>query len=129
MRIKPEIKSFLIADMVTQEKTTNKWSAIGIFDRIGSRNFPCIHPSLGLYIRLADAEGDYDIRVEFCDASGRKLALFGGIRLSVSSRLISPDFGIQTRSLPIPKPGKYTFNLFFNNEFVQSLPLIVEQIA
>lgn len=128
MPVKPHIKSFLIADTVIQEKVTNKWSAIGIFDRIYAKSFPCIHPSLALYIRLSDAEGDYEIRVEFCDASGRKLAIFEGIRLSVTSRLLAPDFGIQTRALPIPAPGKYTFNLYFNNEFVQGLTLEVEQI-
>lgn len=55
MPVKPEVISFIIADMVIQEKATNKWSAVGIFDRVFSKNFPFVHPSLGLYIKLADA--------------------------------------------------------------------------
>jgi len=128
MTVKPEIKSFLIADMVIQEKAGNKWSAIGIFDKIFAPHFPCVHHSLGLYIRLADAEGNYDIRVEFCDMSGRTLAVFSGIKLSIPSRLINADFGISTMNLPIPQPGKYEFKLYFNNEFIQSFALEIYQL-
>lgn len=126
--VPPVIKSFLIADMVIQEQRTNKWSAIGIFDRIYAANFPFRYHRLALYIRLTDAEGKYRIRVEFCDENDRKLALFEGIELAVPSRLVSVDFGIQTRDLPIPKPGKYNFDLYFNDQQAGSLPLQVEQI-
>ncbi|MFN3533398.1 MAG: DUF6941 family protein [Candidatus Brocadia sp.] len=126
--VKPEIISFLIADMVIQEKGTNKWSAIGIFDRIRAASFPYIHPSLALYIRLADAEGDYDIRVEFCDDNDRIFAVFEGITLSILSRLHHPDLGIRTGNLLIPKPGKYYFKLYFNGAFAKGFPLDVEEI-
>ncbi|KHE91405.1 MAG: hypothetical protein K8F52_06920 [Candidatus Scalindua rubra] len=126
--VKPVIKSFLIADTVIQEQISNKWSAIGIFDRLYSTRFPLKHHSLSLYICLADAEGDYNIRVEFCDAESRKLALFEGITLNVPSRLQSVDFGIRTRDLPIPKAGKYSFDLYFNDQSAGSVQLSVEKV-
>ena len=126
--IKPQIKSFLIADMVIQEHGSNKWSAIGIFDRIYAQGFPYLHNTLALYIKLSDAEGSYDIRVEFCDENDRKIAIFKGIKLSVPSRLNTPDFGIRTRNLQVPKPGQYCFNLYFNDEFVQGIPIKVDKI-
>ncbi|MBT4731250.1 hypothetical protein HOB87_04715 [Candidatus Woesearchaeota archaeon] len=126
--VEPKIKSFLIADTVIQEQITNKWSAIGIFDRIYASKFPIKHHSLSLYICLTDAEGDYNIRVEFCDAEGRKLALFEGITLNVPSRLQSVDFGIKTRDLPIPKAGKYFFDLYFNDQSAGSYQLAIEKV-
>lgn len=128
MPAKPQIKSFLIADMVIQEKDTNKWSAIGIFDTIHSRRFPCLHYNLGLYICLSDAEGKYNIRVEFCDSSTNKLAVFDKITINVPSKLLTPSFGIQTHDLPIMKPGQYHFDLYFDEEFTGSVPLLVQQI-
>ncbi len=125
MSVVPSIKSFLIADMVIQEQHTNKWSAIGIFDRIYSKTFPFKQRTLALFIKLSDAEGDLNIRVEFCDENDRVLALFEGLKLRVPSRLTSVDFGIQTRDLPIPKPGKYYFKLYFNDDFTQGLELEV----
>lgn len=122
----PSIVSFLISDMVIQEKGTNKWSAIGIFDRIIATDFPLLYPRLSLYIRLSDAEGNYDIRVEFCDDKDCILAIFEGISLSVPSRLHNPDLGITTINLPIQKPGKYYFKLYFNGKFATDFPLNVE---
>ncbi len=129
MPVKPQIKSFLIADQVLQEKGTNKWSAIGIFDTIYASSFPCVHPSLALYIRLSDGEGDFDIKVEFYDEAERALAIFKGFKLVVRDRLANPDFGIQTKSLPVPQPGRYTFRLYFNDEFAQSIPINVVPIT
>lgn len=129
MSVVPSIKSFLIADMVIREHVTNKWSAIGIFEKIYSNTFPFIQRTLALYVKLTDAEGELEIRVEFCDENDRILALFEGFRLKVPSRLTSADFGIQTRDLPIQKPGKYYFKLYFNNEFVQGLELEVIKIS
>lgn len=126
--VKPEIISFLIADMVIQEKGTNKWSAIGIFDRIRAASFPYVHPVLALYIRLADAEGDYNVRVEFCDDNDKILAVFEGITLSIVSRLHRPDLGIKTVNLLIQKPGKYYFKLYFNGIFAKGFQLDVEEI-
>ena len=126
--VKPEIISFLIADLVLQEKVTNKWSIIGIFDRINTANFPYVHPSLFLYIRLSDAQGDYKIQVEFCDSDDHTLAVFEGITVSVHSRLHYPEFGLKTVNLPIPRPGRYFFKLYFNGEFAKSLPLEVEEL-
>lgn len=123
---KPNVISFLIADNVMQEKGSNKWSAIGIFDHIYAEKFPCVHINTALYVKLSDAEGDYDIRVEFTDSSARKLGVFEGVKLQVVSRLAQPDFGIQTRNLFIPKPDKYNFDLYFNDQLCQSFPLIVE---
>ena len=127
--VKPKVISFLIADVVIQDKATNKWSAIGIFDRIMALGFPCVHPSLSLYIRLSDAEGQYAIRVEFRDVNDSRLAVFEGLTLSIPSRLSHPDLGIKTINLPIPKPGRYYFDLYFNGELTESLPLEVEEMT
>lgn len=83
---KPHILSFLIADKVIQEKHSNKWSAIGIFDRVYVQKFPCMHATLALYVKLSDAEGKYAIRVEFSDAEGTKLGVFENVELQVNSR-------------------------------------------
>lgn len=127
MTPKPEIITFLIADQVIQEKGTHKWSAIGIFDHIVTDKFPLVHASLGLYVKLTEAEGDYKIRIELTDAATNKLGVFEGINLKMESRLASFDFGIQTRHLHLPQPGKYHFDLYFNDQLCKSLPLIVSQ--
>ena len=125
MQVKPKLKAFLIADKVIQEKLTNKWSIIGVFDKIISKNFPCVHPELALYIRLTDAEGEYNIKLEFCEMSGNILSVFKGLRLTVNSKLAASDIGIPTHDLPLPNPGKYLFRLYLNEEFLEDISIEV----
>ncbi len=115
MQVVPSIRSFLIADQVFQQ-SSGKWCVIGIFGTVGAPRFPAVHYSLGLYVELSDAEGEYDVRVEFQDAQGRCLSQFGGIRLTAKTRLASGALGIQTYNLALPSPGTYFFKLFFNDQ-------------
>ncbi|GAX62479.1 hypothetical protein SCALIN_C34_0030 [Candidatus Scalindua japonica] len=124
MSVTPKIKSFLIADTVIREQNTNKWSVIGIFEKIFTFSFPCTHHSLALYVRLADGDGEFNIRVEFCDDKNAILAAFEGLKINIHNRLVSPEIGIQTYNLPLPKPGKYNFLIYFNDELAEiSIPL------
>lgn len=111
----PSISSFLIADSVFQQKN-GKWCIIGIFDRIQAPRYPVLHHALGLFVRLSDAAGDYDVKVEFRNSTDQVLAVFGGVHLHVAHRLSPVTFGIQTHNLPIPAAGRYFFKLFFNEE-------------
>ena len=111
----PSLRSFLIADQVFQQ-ASGKWCIIGVFDRIWAMSFPARHPSLGLFIVLADAEGHYDVKIEFRDAEDGVLTTIEGIKIKVESPLATVNFGLQTSDLPLPSPGRYFFKLYFNGE-------------
>ncbi len=115
MQSAPVIKSFLIADSVFQT-SEGKWCIIGVFDRIFAPSFPALHYSLGVFIKLADAEGDYKVDVEFYDGSSRCLAKMTPLRLQIKDRASEFGFGIQTYGLPIPAPGIYFLRVLFNGE-------------
>lgn len=119
----PEVKALLIADTVLQEKGTNKWSVIGIFDRVAAATFPTARPSLGIYVKLADARGKYQVRLEFRDSQDRMLNRIEGIEISVPPNAATIDFGLQTFNLPIPAPGRYHFVLYVNDELAQMVPI------
>lgn len=125
----PVVKSFLVADGVIQDRATGKWSVIGIFDRIFAPQFPCVHPMVAIYVKLADALGRYTVRVEFRDAEeDRCVSAFEGIDLEVKDRLQGVEFGISTHGLPLQKPGRYLFQLFLNEEYCASSPLTVVRV-
>jgi hypothetical protein len=100
----PEVKAFIIADSVIQEKLTNKWSVIGVFDRVAAPAFPTARPTLGIYVKLADARGHYKMALEFRDAQDRMLNRLEGIEISAPANASTIDFGLQTFNLPIPAP-------------------------
>lgn len=124
----PIVKSFIISDTVLQDRLTGKWSIIGVFDRVMAPSFPVVHPTVALYLRLADAQGKYKIRVEFRDDSDRRVGLFEGIELDVKDAAQAIEVGLPTHMLPLEKPGKYQFQLYINDEYSSSAELTVIQM-
>jgi hypothetical protein len=115
----PEVKSFVIADQVFRQES-GKWCIIGVFDRILSSQFPARHPSMGLWLKLADASGKYSVRLEFQDSTGRVLSRVAGLQLDVQDRMAEPEVGIQTQNLMLPSPGAYFVKLFFNDHLAKT---------
>jgi hypothetical protein len=111
----PKVETFLIADHVFRQEG-GKWCLVGVFDNILARSFPVLHPSLGLYLKISDAQGRYDVRVEFQDSSHRCIAQLGGVAIEVPDRLSAPDFGLQGHGLILPGEGTYFLRVFFNDE-------------
>lgn len=118
----PAVSNFLIADSVFQQNS-GKWCVIGIFNRIFSPKYPSVHHSLGVFVALSDALGKYAVRVDFCDDKDNVITKFEGVGIEVKNRGVTVEFGIQTYGLPLPRPGKFIFKLFFNNELAHQAPL------
>ena len=124
----PVVKSFLISDSVIHDRITGKWSIIGVFDRVMAPRFPTFHTPLSFYIKLADAEGLYKIKVELRDMDDRRVGLIEGIQLEVKGGGHSVDIGFPAPPLWLEKTGKYQFQLYANDEFLASVPLEVVQV-
>ena len=60
----PSLNAMLLCDLTIREHGTGKMSLIGIFENISAARFPVVHRALTVYAKLADAEGDYAIRLE-----------------------------------------------------------------
>ena len=102
----PELKSFLVADRVIQEKGTDKWSVIGVFDRIWGSKFPLVHPSLGIFVKVADVEGDHPVVIDLRDTEDKLVGKFEGMGVKVEGSPQVVAFGVQTFNLAIPKAGR-----------------------
>ena len=110
----PLITSFLLADQVFQQASPRKWCVIGIFDTIYTDAFPAIHPTLGLYLKVGNADGQYELRIEFTD-NERNVVGRVDARVTASDRIGRGDIGIQVRDLALPKQGRYFVNVYFDN--------------
>jgi len=124
----PVVKSFLIADVVIQDRMTGKWSVIGVFDRILSPAYPVIHPSVAFYVKMGDLQGRYRIKVEFRDETDKKVGVIEGPPIDVKEVAQSFELGIGLANVKLERPGKYQFQLFVNDEFIASAPLDVVQV-
>lgn len=124
----PVVKAFLVADGVIQDRATGKWSVIGVFDQIYAAAFPCSHPIVAMYVKLTDALGRYQVKVEFRDADDVVISTFEGIEFEVTDRTKAVEFGVTTQHLPLKKPGRHEFQLYLNGEYAAAVTLDVLQI-
>jgi hypothetical protein len=122
------VRAFLVADAVIQDRLTGKWSVIGIFDRVMAPLFPVVHPTLGVYVKLADAAGRYRVQLELRDVTDRCVSAFPAFEMDIKDRGQSVELGFPTHMLPLEKPGKYQFQLHLNGEFAASCGLYAVQM-
>jgi hypothetical protein len=117
------VRAFLVADAVIQDRLTGKWSVIGVFDRVMAPSFPVVHPTLGVYVKLADAAGRYRVQLELRDSTDRCVSAFPAFEMDIKDRGQAVELGFPTHMLPLEKPGKYQFQLHLNGEFAASCGL------
>ena len=129
MLVPPKVNSFLLCDYIIQEHRTGKKSLIGIFHNIVAGQFPFSHPSLFIYANLSDAMGSYDFEIKLLELDGQSIIGQGKIpKIEIGDRLKPVEIAMNIRQLVFPKPGKYEFELFANDELIETRDLWVTQV-
>ena len=113
----PVLVAAIVCDVAAKDPSTGKVSLIGIFDRILIGKFPTQRP-LSLYIKLTDAEGNYNIRVKYVQVKSAKILAEAGGEFEYKDRLASSDLYIPFPPLPIPEEGRYEFQIWANSIFL-----------
>jgi len=114
------VKSFILCDKILQEIEGGKYSAIGIFDRIGAPAFPCAHGPFGLILLITDAHGEYNFVVDLVHIETNQLIARAAFPKFVSSdALNSINVGLQFPRLEFPSPGRYEFRLSSDGQFIE----------
>ncbi len=107
----PVLVAALICDVAVADPSTNKKHLIGIFDRVWVNEFPT-QWQMSLYIKLADAEGTYEIEAKYVyRKSGSEIA-GAKIKLEIRDRLLTTDLHIPFPPLPIPHEGRLWLSPF-----------------
>ncbi len=113
----PVLVAILVCDVAVRDPATGKHSLIGIFDRIWAQKFPT-RRTLFLYIKLADAQGRYNLEARFLRSqTGEELVRAKG-EAEISDRLIAADFSIQLPPVEFPAEGRYEFQVWANEVFL-----------
>ena len=123
----------LLADYTTTSKE-DKFSVLGIYDRIGARSFPARHPQLQLAIRIlttrADVGQERKIMVDLVDAEGKTLQRADGV-IGIPGDVPRPptmNLVMVFEDTIFQEPGAYQFNIFIDGRQEAEVPLALEQI-
>jgi hypothetical protein len=121
--MKPQARAILLADQVYRDCDTQKCVIAGTFNRIGADRFPAVHPSAALYLNLTDFEGRTELKVRISsDLNGETLGemVFG---VESTNRLGSCEVTVRLTNLSFPEPGKYSLEVYCQDEYLGHLPL------
>ncbi len=121
--MKPQARTIILADQVYRDAETGKCVIAGTFNRIGADRFPATHPSASLYLNLTDFQGKAPIKVRMM--IDRTRAMIGENTFTVEStnRLGSCEVTVRLNNLTFPEPGKYSIEVWCEDEDLGHLPL------
>ncbi len=126
----PKTNAMLICDYVITERETNKKSLIGVFENIGAATFPCTHFAMSVYIKLTDAQGGYQFRLELVDLQSDIMIGKSEIpdEVHVPSPLDAHELVFNLRGVRFLHAGNYEFRIFANDRIFGQKKLVVEQV-
>ncbi len=114
----PKVKAFLICDQVIVDKD-GKHSVIGIFQQIHAPQLPVYHPRFGIYIRLGDMNGSYDLSIRFIEPKNERVLAEAQLH-GIEHKRPLKDFesGVNLPGIEIPHEGTFEIHLIVNNQLI-----------
>lgn len=116
-KVVPVLVAVLVCDVAVMDPSTGKKNLIGIFDKVRVGKFPTTRP-VSVYMKLVDAQGYYKFEVRYVQVSSNKTLFKAEGELQAEDRLSSADMHIEFPPLPIPKQGRYEFQVWANSVFL-----------
>jgi len=124
---KPKLLAIVFADRVIEEKN-NKKGIIGTFEKIFSQVFPVTLQTWGCYIALTNISGKnkFTVKIKNSAPSPQEyvLEMNGEIVTEKSSGLVEVIFNVS--GLTVKNAGEYLFEVYINDEFLDSRILSIE---
>lgn len=124
----PTCTAMLACDQVTAEQGTNKKSLIGIFEMIGSVSFPVVIPRISVYVKLLDGFGTYPFKLRIVNLKDETLLADVRLEANLVDRLHSNELVFNFVGLPLPEAGRYEFQLYVHDIFLQHVTIDAQQI-
>ena len=127
-RPSPTGLAIVVCDQIIEDKLTNKKSLIGIFNNIGSVNFPCRHPQMSVFVSLTEGRGLCTARLRIVnEATAETVAdVNGQIQFPDIHAVVELNFNLV--GLLFPQPGLYSIEFYCDEALVLERRFHVSQV-
>ena len=123
-----KIEIFTICDY--SNNLSGKLIIVGTFDNINAKQFPAVHPALSLALRLRFYEDEYEshrFKIRLIDENENEVikAIEGNMNVNEPSfgNHSSVNFSLNFAQIKFDSPGKYTFELYIDDNLESDLSL------
>jgi len=129
-----ETRILLAADYANVD-SAGKMNVLGAFNRIILQQFPGIHRSMHLVIRLAAELGEFNqeriLKIVLFDQDANAIWSTSDVPFTIpmpkEGRTVDFNAVIAIRDMVFPKPGRYEFRVFVNSDLKGVVPIDLEQ--
>ncbi len=116
-----------VCDEVIEDAKTGKKSLIGLFNRIVSARFPCVHPKLHVFVSITGGRGRRRAELRCVNQSTRAVLLSSRGEISFSNPNAVIDVNFLLTNVTFPEPGSYSFEFLCDGELVFDRLFTVQQ--
>ena len=115
---RPIGQALLVCDHIIVEEGTNKKSLIGVFNNIGSSNFPVIHPQMSVFAAMTNGRSTLPTKLRFIREGDQKeiFAAEGMVEFQSPNAVVELVFKLV--NVPFEQAGLYTFELYCDEELI-----------
>jgi len=128
----PKINAILICERVIREEGTGLISLIGILETLRGEQVPLTVPSLFVYAKMTEAQGEYLFKLEVVRRRDMNTIAEAPIPTPVTldDPLANGEIVMQLGGLTFTEPGYYDFRLSANERFLDSkgLQILLESL-
>jgi len=119
----PNVVAMLVCDQVISEAGSNKKSLIGVFDNFFSLGFPAFIQRFAIYVKLADAVGNYLFKLRIVKLKDEAVIAEIGIQATITDISQYGELALNIGGIPIPEPGKYEIQLYAGEEYLHRITM------
>lgn len=120
--------AIVICDQIIEDKFTNKKSLIGIFNNIGSANFPCRHPQIMVFVSLTEGHGDYQSRVRIVNETTGESVAEANVPIQFPDIHAVLELNFNLVGIQFPTPGLYSIEFYCDDALVLERRFHVSQV-
>ncbi len=129
-----EIEIFTLADFA--QDNYSKLTIVGTFDSINVKQFPVTHPACTIACRLrfaAKESGNHGFKLRLIDSAGKEVIqpIEGNIEIGppANGQFTSINIVVNFNQLQFTAAGRYSFELYLDNDWKSGLPLFLNLVS
>ena len=126
--ILPTLLFSVLCDDVRREDN-GKFILIGLFETIGAKKFPAIHPSLFIMNCWTSGLGDFKQKSRIVGNGGNVLAEDREVSFSLKDLKAKHRVIARFNNLKFEEPGEYAVEVLLNGDLKVRFPLIVKKVT
>jgi hypothetical protein len=125
----PDALAIGICDLIYRDRGTGKRFILGCFSALHAREFPAVHPALGVYLDLTNGRGQVALKVQIIDTDEARDPIWVAEQeVDFPDPRMVAEFDFLIGGISFPEPGEYRVQVYASGQFVIERRLLVNKL-